>query len=853
MRPLRLKMQAFGPFPSEVEIPFENLGQGNIYLISGVTGSGKTTIFDAICYALFNTSSGSNRGTTTLKSHFAKDNVESFVEFCFLFNGEEYKIIRYPSCERKKAKGEGTIVQQAKAQLFLPDGKIIEKVKEVDEYIIELLGINAAQFSQIALLAQGEFLKLLNADTSTRAEIFRNIFKTWNFANFQNKLKEKMLFYKNEYENLNASILQYFSDVICTDEQISQLKDKYLLNGCFDDLSIFIKLLNHQNENDDKFLEKIKKDVLILENKIKISQNDFLKIQNKINLKTQKANLEAENKKINTIFSNIKKDYENLKNDRLLLKDYSTKIEKLENDYKKAIQIKEFNLLSDKLKLQIEEKTAILKEIKEKIIEFKINHLKCKSNEYLKFRLDKDNAQKEFLEFEEVTKNISLEYVQKYNEYLKMQAGIIAKDLKENEPCPVCGSLKHPNIAKLENIELNKEIIDALKQKCDSANLKLADLSKLASILLEREKFQKSDFEKLSKKYDLKIEIDKYQVDESDFDFEITKLEGEIEKNKEEIASLESESKVVIAKIQTLMSDLKNINPNEIIIQNNDLKEKYKTLEQKIENIESDYLKISQELNANKSKIELLSVQLNEFKGINEDNFEKITSEIKSFEGEISKLDESTKQILVRKSINDKVCEALKIKNREFIKISDTYKDYKILSNCANGNLKGNARIPFEQYIQGYYLDLVLFEANKRLRLMSQNQFQLLRKKDITSLQGKTGLDLEVMDFHTFKKRSTKTLSGGESFKAALSLALGLCDCVSNFSGATNMESMFIDEGFGSLDSESLDLAMDVIFNLTNGNRLIGIISHIEDLKSKIQNQILTYKTQNGSLLELNF
>lgn len=853
MRPLNLTMQAFGPFPSKIEIPFENLGEGNIYLISGVTGSGKTTIFDAICYALFNASSGSNRGVATLKSHFGKDVVESFVEFCFLFNGEKYKIIRYPSYERKKAKGEGTIIQQARAQLFLPDGKIIEKVKDVDEYIINLLGINAAQFSQIALLAQGEFLKLLNADTQARAEIFRNIFKTWNFANFQNKLKEKMLFYKNEYENLNTSILQYLSDVICTNDEISALKDKYLSNDCFDDLSNFIKLLNDQNKSDEKLLSDIKKEVLALENKIKISQNDFLKVQNKLNLKNQKINLEVEIKKINDVFLNAKKDYENLKNDRLLLKDYSSKIEKLENDYKKAIQIKDFNLLLEKLKLQIEEKTAIQKKSIEKINELKINHLKHLSNLYLKLKIDKENAQKEFLEFEKEAKNISLEYVKKYNEYLKMQAGIIAKNLKENEPCPVCGSYEHPNIAKLENIELNKETIDKLKKECDSANLKLADLSKAASILSEREKFQKADFEKLSKKYDLKIEIDEYQVIEADFDSEIAKLEGEIEKNKEENSSLEAELKAVSAKIQTLMGDLKNINSNEIIAQNNDLKAKYKTLEEKIENIESNYLKISQELNDYKSKIELLSTQLNEIKDINENDIEKIAFEIKTFENEILKLDETTKQILVRKSINDKALEALKIKNREFIKISDTYKDYKILSNCANGNLKGNARIPFEQYIQGYYLDLVLYEANKRLKLMSQNQFQLFRKKDITSLQGKTGLDLEVMDFHTFKKRSTKTLSGGESFKAALSLALGLCDCVSNFSGATNIESMFIDEGFGSLDSESLDLAMDVIFNLTNGNRLIGIISHIEDLKSKIQNQILTYKTQTGSLLELNF
>lgn len=195
---------------------------------------------------------------------------------------------------------------------------------------------------------------------------------------------------------------------------------------------------------------------------------------------------------------------------------------------------------------------------------------------------------------------------------------------------------------------------------------------------------------------------------------------------------------------------------------------------------------------------------------------------------------------------------SIKQKNKEYEKISNLHSDYKILSDCANGNLKGSARIPFEQYIQGYYLDMVLFEANKRLKIMTQNQFQLMRKKDITSLQSKTGLDLEVMDFYTFKKRSTKTLSGGESFKAALALALGLSDCISNFSNSMDIKAMFIDEGFGTLDSDSLDLAIDVIFGLSE-NKLVGIISHIDDLKLKIQNQIVVKKTNKGSLIEMNF
>ena len=193
MRPLKLSMQAFGPFSSKVEIDFSKLGKGNIYLISGVTGSGKTTIFDAICYALFNTSSGSNRGSSTLRSHYAPDNIESYVEFSFLFNEQEYKVIRYPSYERKKSRGEGVILERSKALLYLPGGKIIEKANEVDSYIEELLGLNVTQFSQIALLAQGEFLKLLNADTQTRADVLEIYLKRQIMLNFKEVLKIKNL------------------------------------------------------------------------------------------------------------------------------------------------------------------------------------------------------------------------------------------------------------------------------------------------------------------------------------------------------------------------------------------------------------------------------------------------------------------------------------------------------------------------------------------------------------------------------------------------------------------------------------------------------------------------------------
>ncbi len=332
MRPLRLIMQAFGPFKDKIEIPFENLGISNIYLISGVTGSGKTTIFDAICYALFNTSSGENRGTSTLKSHFSDDKTQSFVEFSFLFNNEKYTIIRYPSFERKKSRGEGVILEQPKAQIHLPNGKIIEKVKEVDEYIIELLGINSSQFTQIALLAQGEFLKLLNTDTQNRAEIFRNIFKTWDFARFSDKLKNKMVEFKNEHANLQNSILQYINDTITKDEALLSLKENYIKNHCFNNLDDFCTLLENQNKLDNKALLTLKKETENLEKEIKTNQEEFLKIQNKLTLETQLNSTKEKIKISKEEFLQIEKEYKNINSKKTQLENLAIEINKTKNN-----------------------------------------------------------------------------------------------------------------------------------------------------------------------------------------------------------------------------------------------------------------------------------------------------------------------------------------------------------------------------------------------------------------------------------------------------------------------------------------------------------------------------------------
>ena len=852
MQPLKLTLQAFGPFREKFTISFEELGKNNIYLISGVTGSGKTTIFDAICYALFNTSSGENRGTSSLKSHYVDDNVESFVELTFIFNNEKYTVIRYPSYERKKTRGEGTIQEQTRAQITLPNGKIIEKVKEVDEYIIELLGINSAQFSQIALLAQGEFLKLLNCDTQNRAEIFRNIFKTWDFARFQNELKDKMIEFKNKHSNLQSSILQYINDTIANSQELSSLKENYTKNGYFNNLDEFCFLLNKQNNQDNQLLLNYKKEIETLEKEIKLNQDMFLEIQTKINLENQQIETQKELKDIEITFNSIKKDYQTIETKKKNLQELAIKINNAKNDYQKALEIKELLVLKEKQQSKIIAQKELIKKNELNLKENKINQLKFLINQYITKEKELETSQKNFLELQKETAKAKENYEFNYNEYLKIQAGILAENLKDNFPCPVCGSTLHPNIAKIENKTLTKEYLDNLKRNADKLNSELIYFTNTCASLKEQVSNLKTQKEKYEKLINSTLEHKKYIIKDIDFEKEIVNLEKTIKNETEIKLNLENEFSVFEGKIETIQKELE-IQDIDLILNNHDkLENNYNELKEEIATIENSFNETNIKLNKLNANIELLNSQLKKYENINTNKLEEIALTINILKEKVFHIDEEIQKIITQKSINEKALSSIKSKQIEFEKIEKTYLNYKLLSDCANGNLPKKSKIPFEQYIQGYYFDMVLFEANKRLKVMSNNQFQLIRKKDITSLQSKTALDLEVMDFHTFKKRSVKTLSGGESFKAALSLALGLSDCVSNFS-SINIDTMFIDEGFGSLDSESLELALDVIFNLSLNNKLIGIISHIDDLKTKIQNQIITTKTPHGSTIEVNF
>ena len=840
MRPLKLTLQAFGAYPNKVVIPFEDLGANNLYLIYGVTGSGKTTIFDAICYALFNRASGSYKANSDFRSHFAKEDVETFVEFEFEFNNKKYRIYRAPAYERKKKRGDGYTTASAKIELYLPDLKILAN-NEAEEEIKKVLGVDVNQFCQIALLAQGEFLKILHSNSAQRGEIFRNIFKTADFFALQKKLDTETKNLKNKLGSLNSSILQYFSQIKSHNERVQEIIDNCLS----------AKVVNFC----DELIEKINEE--LVESKINLSALE--KNNSKNNKKITNLSLQIETiltkEKLLNQFKSVLQEVEICKKDEKAINDEFLTVSKKEDESKKIFSELE-KLNEGKLKAQqvlnlneiLNKSNEISKAYNNKYQDLKQKHVSYLIQEKQKLEKLLKDKQEEFIQLEKEYKEKRELYNHQYDNYLSSQAGILASNLKSNTPCPVCGAIEHPSPATLLENVITKDELDKIKKQVEKNQANLTKEANICEKLLQEIQQKQIIIEKNSKKYSIKYETleSKEIIQELDFEDEILKIEELISKNNQEIVKTKTQ-------IDILQADLKGLELANILIDFERLSKEYEKLNKSIEKIKKNY----QDFNARLNELYVRKIELEknlaDLKDIDVSRIANIKEELDFLN---KKQDEDLKNIhLLNNKIiqNSELVMAIEKQYEEFLAVQKDYNNYVILYECASGTMSGKQKLAFEQYIQGYYLDLVLNYANKRLKVMTNNQFQLIRKKEANALNVKTGLDIEVMDFHTYKTRDTKTLSGGESFKASLSLALGLSDCVSNLSGAINLNSMFIDEGFGSLDSESLSLALDVIMNLSLNNRLVGIISHVEELKNRISNKIISLKSDNGSCVKIEF
>ncbi|WP_028830236.1 AAA family ATPase [Proteocatella sphenisci] len=1042
MKLKKLVISGFGPYAQTQELDFEyHLGDRTMFVISGNTGAGKTTIFDAINFALFGNASGSERDGKSLRSDFATPETDTWVELYFSLREKDYYVKRSPQYERPKKRGEGTTKTSASAEMkFLTDDKIITGYSEVTGEVENILGINSSQFKQLVMIPQGEFKRLLSADSKEKEAIFRKIFGTEAFEKIQKSIVDRSNTLKRTIEDASLSkksiikrfrpssedeelsklmstempatepLLRSFNSHLDADKKSRDLLDKRLedIKNQYDSIAAEIikgeeinkklleleknnqayqELLSMTEENDKQnaqiTLAKKAQDVWPFEEKWLEKKTRFGKSSDELNLCEEKAT---------GLFASLKSAEENLKTQKerqnekqILLKN----LDKLAKLKEKTADYEEKKASSTKLKSQLKASDEALSQIVltmksnaqniiecdkklENIAEMNVENLRhgaqlstyresakkamqlTKSIEqYSKTLSDHSKKALDYKKADEKFKELQKDYESKEDAFRRNQAGLLAASLIDGGTCPVCGSLDHPSPAALESADISEESLKLAKTLCDEHRVKrdsayevakelMNDLNsaKKNSILpLLEELLDIGDFESIDEIFipasnfkdeivkkgkDLKTVIDanakiieeggkikklKEDAETGNKKLETDKEELLLKKSKDEIrlsaieenlsstekefegnirsgSELETEEKQVNAKI-TEMEDLMRTAEEFFTA----AKAKLDTENGKILAIKAEIKSLEVEINdtyigfldalktadfadmdvyrsnlVEKTEINRLEKLVQEFKEnlrFAESAYKKSLEEteglkktdlddVKLKQLEIKDIQTDTenkiKDVHSRVENNKDVIKELERESQKLLKLEAEYRTVGDLAKVIKGD--NSSRMSFERYVLASYYEDIIAAANLRFSRMSLGRFELCRKQEVGDARKGSGLDLEVFDNYTGKARDVKTLSGGESFKASLSMALGLADIVQSHAGGIQLDTMFIDEGFGTLDPESLDKAIEALVELQSDGRMVGIISHVPELKERIEARLEVSTTASGSRAE---
>lgn len=916
MKPVKLIISAFGPYAGETVVDMNELGDRGLYLITGDTGAGKTTIFDAITYALFGEASGTVRETSMFRSKYADPKTPTFVEMEFLYRNETYVVKRNPEYERPKGRGEGTTLQKSDATLIFPDGNVITRTKEVTKAINELMGLDRNQFTQIAMIAQGDFLKLLLADTKERIDIFRKIFNTRLYLDFQNEMKTTSLKLKSEYENVERSILQFVKGVVSTDEvyalELDEIKRKQSIGTIADTLLLIKKII----EKDREQMKKSQTSLKGLEGKLEEINQILGKIQLQEQIRGEIERTEKFVKEEERELREKKQIFEQVSSRSGEKEQLSGKIEiktrdlinydeldrltiqksKLEKNYE--TELDESKVLAEKkeiLEARIEEEKKEISILGEVVIEKSVCEMRLKEStdkfealknlhekikDYKKAGTDYVQAKKKYQQAEVVYTQNKEVYDRANKAFMDEQAGVLASGLEEGRACPVCGSIHHPKPAEASVDAPTQAELKELKESLEKAQGNASRLSvasgtkkgaaeelekevlfRIKALLGEdsletgQEKLKKDaiELDKSIKKDGLRLEeIKKTEKRKNALEETIPEEEESLRNLEEKMAKLQVDMTRIETEIKNLSEQIGKMKENLVFATRKDAEEEIKQLRKKKDSIEKDIERAKSEYEfcekrmlENTAKIESLKGQL-ESDEREHINLNEMKEDRQKYTGEKEELAEQINDIHSRISSNEGIRDNVERQIAAMEKVEKQWRWVKALSDTVTGNVPGKDKIMLETYIQMNYFDRIINRANVRLLKMSGGQYELMRRIEAANRQSQSGLDLDVKDHYNGSVRSVKTLSGGESFKASLSLALGLSDEIQSASGGIQLDSMFVDEGFGSLDEESLDSAIEALHDLSQGNRLVGIISHVSELKSRIDKQMIVKKEKTG-------
>lgn len=924
MKPLKLTMSAFGSYAGKNVIDFTGQQQG-IFLITGDTGAGKTTIFDAITYALYNQTSGGERNGNMMRSQYARPETETYVELEFLYRGQTYRVRRNPDYKITKTLKNGKIREQKvphSVELTLPDGTVFpEKKNATDAKIIEILGLTADQFSQIVMIAQGDFLKLLYTKSDERKMIFSKLFRTDIYWKIQENLRRKSMEMDERIQENDRAFEQEKSRIIPLpeseelplDELVERLRER--LKDALKEQNLRRANVEELNKKITKYeeinklfrsLEKIRQTGKELEARQAESKERRQQIENarkadKV-LVAEQQNLRQQ-QEVEQSAQAIAKMTETLANDQEMFESLKTQLQESEAKQKREaadIQKKMLALEQSFPSYEALQNARSEEQQAKKVWEDlgKTSEESFHKKEAGIAALKEQQKQQEQV-VEQTKKNweqtslgaseSAKHYEHMYEAFLKEQAGILAENLSAGCPCPVCGSTVHPDPAKLSDHAVTELEVEQAKKTRAAAEEK----RDLAYAAFEAEKTEKQKLaqavEKEEADFVLAQTIAKQQRKEAEQNYVSLQKIAEQIREKLVYPSL-AEAKKQYAAMQKALEaaeqeiERKRQKVSELAEAMNTLKgqklaeeENQKTAKKLAAKTEKEYAKLLE-------KSGFVSEETYHLAILPERSRSKLEREEKEYESQC--LRQQSEQKLLEKQVSGKTYtdttelneqlkaekQALKEAEKTYMELHTAYEnDRSVLQNCAvylekgkklesedqvikslsktaNGRLSGSAKIDFETYIQRQYFKQIIHEANKRLLTMSNHQFILKLKEEAnTGRKTNEGLDLSVYSLVTDSERDVKTLSGGESFLAALAMALGLSDIVERSAGAIHPDMMFIDEGFGSLDAQSRQQAIEVLGELAGDSRMVGIISHVTELKEQIDRKLVVNRTDNGS------
>lgn len=940
MRPLKLIMSAFGPYAGSTEVDFTSLGERGLYLITGDTGAGKTTIFDAITFALYGEASGEIREASMLRSNYADEKTPTFVELRFVLGGKEYRIRRNPEYNRPKARGEGFTLQKSDAELTLPDGKIITRQKDVNQQIVEILGIDRSQFTRIAMIAQGDFRKLLFASTEERKKIFQKLFHTHLYQSLQEELKRISAQMRKEFEKASASLDQYAEGILCGEEDplfdmVLQAREHQIPVAKIAEL---LKQLIDSDRMSESGLERQEKD---LSEKISSSDKTLTvaaeQKKQKASLASAKAQQQHEIDRASACQEALKKaklqqpkieeltqkaadlkaqipEYERL--DELISE--VTEVSRKTSDNQRDLKYKSEKLESLQITLQAQKQelgslqnageqeaklTAQRDKMQQRVedldgLQMELAHL---------HQIDKklSKAQQEYRAIQETAEKSQASYDHMRKAYLDEQAGILAQDLIDGQACPVCGATHHPHPANISTEAPTKEQLEQAEELAGQSAKKAGDASRKAGELCGRLEGQEqlvmktasellgdgcydsmdtelavgndseeiagsgicaaSDFSNIqemleARQQETKAALEALQEElketakrrkrRDELGLQIPETEtkiGQTEAALQELkaagASLTAQQEAAEKQRDVLQEKLAYPDKSEAETAIRNLVKEQKALADDIAGAEEACHESEKTLAALEATIAEAQRQLAEHDDV---DFESEEKRRKSLADEMQVISSRRQEIHARVAANQTTLEKIQERQAQLEEVETRWRWIKALADTAGGTLAGKEKIMLETYVQMAYFDRIIARANVRFLVMSGGQYELKRRQEAENNRSQSGLELDVVDHYNGSQRSVKTLSGGESFKASLSLALGLSDEIQASAGGIRLDTMFVDEGFGSLDEESLAQAMESLSGLADGNRLVGIISHVPELKQRIEKQILVRKDRSG-------